>query len=46
MKDFEHVGVRLPKDIIKDIDKLAEDKLSTQSQIMREAIKKGLPLIK
>ncbi len=40
------VALRLPKDMIIEIDKLSDLKLSNRSQIIREATKKGLLLIK
>lgn len=48
MSDKKTVGVhiRLPKDMITRIDELLEIKESNRSQIIREATKKGLPLIK
>lgn len=42
----EFVGVRMPKDMLIEIAILAKEKMSSQSQIIREATKKGLPLIK
>ncbi len=44
--DFEHINLRMPKTLMSEIDKLVEENCSTQSQIIREAVKKGLPLIK
>lgn len=44
--DFEHINLRMPKNLLKEVDLLAEDKLSKRSQVIRLAVKKGLPLIK